>query len=206
VSAPPQLEPRTAAAPRAAREARPAWRLSAFVGRCGEISGEHASAALTLAFRLVLEAQRLGEPVAWIRREDSVFYPPDAAATSVDLEALVVVRVVETRQAARAADLLVRSGAFGLVVLDLGPGARTPPAVLARLGGLAQKHDAAVLCLTEKRGEQPSLGSLVSIRAEARRTRRNEDHFLCLARVLKDKLGGPGWTHEEVFRGPDGLR
>ena len=38
------------------------WSLSAFTGRLGEISGGYASAALTLAFRLVLEAQRQGEP------------------------------------------------------------------------------------------------------------------------------------------------
>ncbi len=189
-----------------APDAPAVWRLSAFTGRLGELSGTHASAALTLAFRLVLEAQRRGEPVAWIARRGNAFYPPDAAEASVDLEALAVVWVPEALPAARAADLLVRSGAFGLVVLDLGPAARLPAAAQARLSGLAKKHDAAVLCLTEKHGDRPSLGSLISIRAEALRTQRVEDLFQCEARVLKDKRRGPGWTHLEICRAPDGLR
>ena len=52
------------------------WQLSGFSGRLIEISGNRASASLTLAFRLVHEAQRQGEPVAWISRRDSVFFPP----------------------------------------------------------------------------------------------------------------------------------
>jgi recombination protein RecA len=183
-----------------------AWQLAAFSGRLGEISGTHGSAALTLAFRLVLEAQRQGEPVAWIARKESVFYPPDVAAAAVDLEALVVVRVSEPLLAARAADQLVRSGAFGLVVLDLGENARVPTHAQARLVGLAKKHHTAVLCITEKDSERPSVGSLVSIRAEAVRAQKLGAHFLCEARILKDKRSGPGWTHREVCRGPDGLR
>jgi len=182
------------------------WSLSAFTGRLGEISGGYASAALTLAFRLVLEAQRQGEPVAWVARQGSAFYPPDAARAAVDLDALVVVWVSEVLMAARAADQLVRSGGFGLVVLDLGVHGRVVPPVQARLVGLAKKHRAAVLCLTEKSREHPSIGSLVSIRAEAVRSREEEDRFLCEARVLKDKRRGPGWKHREVCHGPDGLR
>ena len=182
-----------------------AWRLSAFHGRVGEISGSRATATLTLAFRLVLEAQRLGEPVAWVTGLASAFYPPDVASTAVDLDALVVVRASDVRLSARAADLLVRSGAFGLVVLDLGKEARVPPPVQARLVGLARKHHAAVVYLTEKEAERPSVGSLVSIRAEAARARRTGEQFLCEARILKDKRRGPGWSHEEACHGPDGL-
>ncbi len=177
------------------------WSLSTFAGRLGEICGGRASAALTLAFRLVLDAQRGGEPVAWITRRDRAFYPPDVAEAAVDIEALVVVWAVDARASARAADQLVRSGGFGLVVLDLGEGCLPTP-VQARLAGLARKHRAAVLCLT---GDGASLGALVSIRAEARRSRRERDRFLCRATVLKDKRRGPGWKHQEVFHGPDGL-
>jgi recombination protein RecA len=186
-------------------DAPAAWRLAAFNGRVGEISGHRATATLTLAFRLVLEAQRLGEPVAWITGLASAFYPPDVASTAVDLDALVVVRAPDVRSSARAADLLVRSGAFGLVVLDLGEEARVPPPAQARLVGLARKHHAAVVYLTEKDAERPSVGSLVSIRAEAARARRAGESFLCEARILKDKRRGPGWGHEEVCHGPDGL-
>ena len=183
----------------------PVWRLSSLYGRVGELSGSRATAVLTLAMRLVLEAQRQGEPVAWITRGDSAFYPPDVASAGVDLDALVVVRAPETRKAARAADLLVRSGAFGLVVLDLGANALVQAAVQARLVGLARKHHSAVLYLTEKDRERSSVGSLISIRAEAARARRDQDRFLCEARILKDKRCGPGWSHEEICHGPDGL-
>ena len=183
-----------------------AWQLSAFAGRFGEISGGHASATLTLTFRLVLEAQRRAEPVAWVGRGDCIFFPPDVAETAVDLNALVVVLTPDGRRAFRAVDRLVRSGAFGLVVLDLGQDSRVPPPIQTRFVGLAKKHDTALLCITEKNDERPSIGSLVSIRAQAVRDHKDDDHFLCRAHVLKDKRRGPGWGHTEVFHGPDGLR
>jgi len=182
-----------------------AWQLSAFQGRLTEVSGSHACASLTLVFRLVLEAQRCAEPVVWVSRRECVFYPPDAADAGVDLDALAVVWAPETRLAARAADHLLRSGGFGLVVLDVGADDRMPSAFQTRLAGLAQKHGAALLCITEKNGRRPSLGSLVSLRAEAIRTERAGDRFRCEVRVLKDKRRGPGWKHVEVCRGPAGL-
>ena len=181
------------------------WQLSAFVGRFGEVSGDEAGACLSLVFRLVLEAQRQGEPVVWIGRRESVFFPPDVAETGVDLAALPVVRTSDPLAAARAADYLVRSGAFGLTVLDLGARARLPLRAQTRLAGLAKKHDTALLCITEKEGDRPSLGSLVSLRAHVVRTRRDGDRFHCEARILKDKRSGPCWGHTEVCRGPDGL-
>jgi recombination protein RecA len=186
--------------------ARPvAWRLDVFRGRLAEVSGSHACASLTLVFRLVHEAQRCAEPVVWISRCASLFYPPDVAEAGVDLGALAVVRAPGTRRAARAADHLLRSGGFGLVVLDVGADDRMPVAFQTRLAGLAKKHDAALLCITEKEDRRPSLGSLVSLRAEAIRTERAGDRFRCEVRVLKDKRRGPGWTHVEVCHGPDGL-
>jgi len=181
------------------------WRLSTLVGRLGEVSGDRDSAALTLAFRLVVEAQRRGEPVAWIGRHDHVFFPPDVAAMGIDLAALPVIWTPDTLAAARVADLLLRSGGFGLVVLDVGAGSRLPMHALTRLAALAKQHESALLCLTEKNDARPSLGSLVSLRAHACRTRHETDRFRCELRVLKDKRRGPGWRHVEICRGPDGL-
>jgi recombination protein RecA len=182
-----------------------AWRLAAFRGRLSEVSGSHGCASLSLVFRLVLEAQRLAEPVVWIGRRESTFYPPDVAGVGIDLAALPVVWAPGTRPAASAADRLLRSGGFGLVVLDLGAEARMPVAFQTRLAGLAKKHGAALLCLTEKDGRSPSIGSLVSLRAETTRAERLEDRFRCEVQVLKDKRRGPGWKHAEVCLGPDGL-
>jgi recombination protein RecA len=183
------------------------WNYATFTGRFGEISALHASAVLTLAFQLVLEAQRRNEPAAWITGQASAFYPPDAAEAAIDLAALIVVRAPDNRRIARAADALLRSGGFGLVVLDLGADTRgLNPAMQSRLVGLAKKYQVALICLTRKESRHPSIGSLVSIRAEATRTRDRDDRYTCRARIIKDKRRGPGWQHREVFRGPDGLR
>jgi len=181
------------------------WTLAAFAGRFAEISGDEAGAPLTLVFRLVREAQGRGEPVAWVGRWASTFFPPDVADTGVDLAALPVVRAPDVPAAAAAADLLVRSGAFGLLVLDVGPRAGLPLPVQTRLVGLAKQHGTALICVTEKDGDRPSLGSLVSLRAHTARTRPEPDRFRCEARIIKDKRRGPGWKHTEVCHGPDGL-
>lgn len=182
------------------------WGLDAFIGRFCEISGTEATAALTLAAGLVGEAQRRGEPVAWMTQRQSSFYPPDIAATGVDLGALPVIWTASPLDAARAADLLLRSGAFGLIVMDLGKCHELPLAAQNRLAALAKKHDTALLCLTCKEAHQPSIGSLVSLRAQATRTGRIQQRFHCEARVIKDKRLGPGWSHRGRYHGPDGLR
>jgi recombination protein RecA len=188
-----------------ARRPHAGWTLADLAGRLGELSGSGATAVLTLAFALVLEAQHQGEPVAWITTTESSFYPPDAAEGGVDLDALLVVRVLDARGAARAADRLVRSGAFGLVVLDL-RSAEVPTPLQMRLAGLAQKYQTAVLCLTEKGDAAPSLGSLVCLRVHAQRKKLSKDQFSCELTVLKDKRRGPTWKYTEGCRGPAGLR
>ncbi len=200
--------------------ALPRWGYAQLAGRFVELSGCRGSAVLTLAFGLVREAQQQGDPVAWVSLTRSTFFPPDAAEGGVDLDCLPVVLAPDARAAAWAADQLVRSGGFGLVVLDLGgppPGAeaarRIPDPLQQRLVGLAQAHGSAVVALTAKPAEAPSLGSLVSLRAEARRLPGFEPAaegaagFPCRleVRVLKDKRRGPGRVHREVCRGPAGL-
>ena len=88
------------------------WGFSTFSGRFTEISGDEASASLTIVFRLVLESQKLKEPVVWIGNRQSMFFPPDAADAGVDLRNLAVVLVSGTRAAARATDHLLRSGSY----------------------------------------------------------------------------------------------
>jgi recombination protein RecA len=185
--------------------------LEELAGRLVELSGEGASAVLTLAVGLVLDAQAAREPVAWVSSDESSFYPPDLAESGVDLAALVVVRLSLANHArssalAVAAERLLRSGAFGLCVLDLGKQAELSQPLQSRLLGLAQRHHAALLCLTEKAEETPSLGSLVSLRAQAVRTWLARDRFACELRVRKDKRRGPVWSEREVYRGPLGLR
>jgi recombination protein RecA len=194
-----------APAPGASSREDGGWRLDALSGRLAEISCSGATAALTAATALVLEAQLRGEPAAWVAVGDSIFFPPDLARSGIDLDALPVVRVPDVRSALRAADPLLRSGAFALVVLDLGAEIGIPGAAQTRLAGLAKKHHTALLCLTRKQRDASSLGSLVSLRGESRIKRTAFDRFTWELHIIKDKRRGPGWRHAEVCRGPDGL-
>ena len=182
------------------------WCCQALVGRLVEISAEPGGSSLTLALGLVHDAQRAGEPVAWVSAGPSLFFPPDAAEGGIDLAALPIVRAVGARSAGRAATHLLRSGAFGLVVLDLDEDAALPAPLLARLSKLAQHHAAALVCLTRTPAERPSLGSLVSLRVRARRRRLGDDRYVSEALAIKDKRRAPGWTHTEMHCGPTGLR
>jgi recombination protein RecA len=180
------------------------WTLDEVAGRLVEISGSTASAALTIAFALVRETQQRDEPAGWVTSAESFFYPPDAALGGVDLSALVVVRLPRVESIARAGEKLLRSGGFGVVVLDLGAG-DIPMPLQTRLTGLAHRHHAALICLTEKSGAAFSLGSLVSLRAHAEKRRTADNRFACALHVLKDKRRGPTWHYEELYTGPAGL-
>ena len=192
-----------------AQKLRPAvsptpWALDEVAGRLVEISGSTASAALTLTFGLVREAQQHGEPVGWVTSVDSFFYPPDVARGGTDLSALVVVRLAKVESIPRAGEKLLRSGGFGVIVLDLGAG-DIPMPLQSRLTGLAHRHHSALICLTEKSGAAFSLGSLVSLRAHAEKRRTTDNRFACALRVLKDKRRGPTWHYEEIYTGPAGM-
>lgn len=181
------------------------WTLDALAGRMVEISSAETSASLTAATALVLEAQQRGEPVGWVGTGDSIFYPPDVAASGVDLDALVVVRAANAVQAARAADHLLRSGGFAVLVMDLATDSNLRMPVQSRLSGLAHAHRTAVVCLTRKTGEMPSIGSLISIRGETTLTKEGFDCYAWGVHVIKDKRRGPGWSHTQICRGPEGL-
>jgi recombination protein RecA len=160
------------------------WNLPQVAGRFAEISGSKATAVLTLAFGLVLDAQKHGEPVSWATSTESSFYPPDAAQLGIDLAALVVVRVPKADAIARAGEKLLRSGGFGLVLLDLGV-TDIPTPLQSRLTGLAHHHHTALVCLTDKDSKVFSLGSLVALRVYAERKRVGKNEFACSLSVLE---------------------
>ncbi len=184
----------------------PRWDLPELAGRLTELGAWGATAALTLSAELIWQAQQRTEPAAWITTRPSRFYPPDLADSGVDILALPVITAPDTRVAARAGGRLIRSGAFGLIILDLGAGDGVPPPLQNRLLGLARRYDTAVLLLTEKPAGRPSLGPLVSLRAGSIRKKVAPDCFRCSLEVEKDKRRGPGWNHSGVYRGPVGLR
>jgi recombination protein RecA len=132
------------------------------------------------------------------------------AACGVALDRLPVVRAADAMRAARAADRLLRSGAFGLIVVDLAglaaPGRLLPrpQAAQARLAQLARRHDTALLFLAGEGmiGES----STVSLRARCRSERAGGFRSRCTLRPLKDKRRGTRWRAEQVRRVPAGLR
>lgn len=195
----------------AASEMRPAtaagagWDLDYLAGQIVEVSGWAGSASLTMVASLILETQRRGEPVVWVTAQASIFFPPDLAAMGVDLDALPVVRLGKVADVARAADTLLRSASFALVVLDLGAQQSMSLAAQTRLSGLARKHRAVLIGVTRKERRRQSLGSLVSLRGDCSRQRTDLETFTCEFDVLKDKRGVAGWRHVELCRGPDGL-
>jgi RecA/RadA recombinase len=87
-----------------------------------ELSGPEGSGRARAALLLAARHTARGEPVVWVDPLRRLF-PPGALGLGVDLDHLLVVRPVEDGSApwAWAAEQLLRSGCFPLVVLDLPP-------------------------------------------------------------------------------------
>ncbi|MGF1467591.1 MAG: hypothetical protein ACFCGT_15810 [Sandaracinaceae bacterium] len=173
-----------------------------------ELAGGPAAARTTAACALLLEAQRDGDLCAWIQPEGGALYPPDLAATGIDLEALLIVHVPPSAGPGglpRAAELTLRTGAFGVVVVDLSVAA--PPrgeAWLGRLASLAREREARCVLLGPE--EAPSsLGPLVPIRLRPLRRRVRPGRFAVTTDVLKDKGGHQPVLSVPPLRGPRGL-
>lgn len=208
------------------------WGLPLLVGRLTEISGSGASGVLSCALGLIAEAQgdeaRYGPP-AWVGSAGSLFFPPDAVRAGVSPERLVLLRLPSPATRFHAATTLVRSGAFGLVVVDLADSGRAPidltpsdldgigfPGTdraggrgalrngngippLARLAGLARRHRSAVVALTEKPATAPSLDPRVLGRYDA-----NHAGDGLRLTVVKDKRRGDDPLSHPPF--PPGFR
>ena len=182
------------------------WSFESLRGHLVELAIDGSGSALSAALDIALQSQLGAEPVAWVSATTTLFYPLDAESAGLDLSALAVVRARNVLSALRSAERLMRSGAFGVVLLDLGPMPQAPASALGKLVKLAQLHDAAVVCLTMSRRGRTSLGSMVSLRATSSRERTENGRFICRVRALKDKRRGPGWVFESERSGPVGLR
>lgn len=184
----------------------PEWSLRELAGRLVEISDPQPAASLSFAFLLVRETQMQKDCAAWVGCAQGSFHPPDARDFGIDLRNLPVLRMARCQDACRAAETLLRSGAFRLVVLDLGTVSHVSSATQARMHALVRQHQACVLFLTEKKHERQSIGPLVSLRACTSRSQVETDRFLCELHVTRDKRRGAGWNWQQVFSGIDGYR
>jgi len=178
-------------------------------GRLVELTGGRNAACTTVAVAAVLQAQTEGETAAWVQPRGGALFPPDLAESGVDLDALLVVHVPPRGgdyAAPKAAEMLLRSGGMGLVVLDLRPSPPRGEAWLGRILALAREHESRVVMITASRGRAAgSLGSLVSVRIEPRRVRAGRGVFSIEHGILKDKLGWFSDVAAERRRGPWGL-
>jgi hypothetical protein len=180
-------------------------------GRLIEIASAPAGAQMTAAVACLFQAQREGETAAWIQPAGGVLFPPDLADSGIDLDALLVVNVPQRAGpfgAVKAAELLLRSGGFGLVVLDLralSQGLTRDVAWQGRLLGVVREHDSRLLLLSDGASHAGSLGPLVSVCIEPHRKRVQRGVFAIEHHIRKDKSGLLGALAEEHRRGPNGL-
>ncbi len=142
-----------------------------------EVGGERASAGrAALALRVLASATARGEACAWIDGTDG-FHALSAHAAGVDLARVLWVRGA-SGQAAKACDLVLEAGGFGLVVLDARGPSHTPsdglmqhvpsdglmqpraPLPAARLARRAETSSATLLIL----GDTPLCGAFASTR------------------------------------------
>lgn len=178
-------------------------------GRLIELTGGAGAAATSAAVQILLASQREGDPVAWVQPRGGSLYPPDLAAAGLDLASMLVVHVPSDAGSAgmpKAAELALRTGAFGAVALDL-THVRPPrgDAWLGRLASLAREHDCRCVLLGPA-DASASLGPLVSTRLCARRQRVRPGRYRVETEVLKDKSGAmPSLEAPEAWRGPEGM-
>ena len=105
-------------------------------GRVVEIYGPESSGKTTLALQCVAQAQRLGGAAAFVDAEHALD-PTYAGKLGVNVDDLLVSQPDTGEQALEIADLLVRSGAIDIVVID-SVAALTPKAELE--GDMGDSH------------------------------------------------------------------
>jgi hypothetical protein len=178
-------------------------------GRLIEIASHPSGAQMTIAVACLREAQAQGEPAAWVQPAGGSLYPPDLADNGIDLDALIIVNVPARAGAhglTKAAEVLLRSGGFGMVVIDtLTIPLSMDAAWQGRLLGLAREHGCWLLLLSDGTQRAGSLGPLVSVCLQPQRRRVQRGRFAIEPRIRKDKSGSLCSPAEELRRGPWGL-
>ena len=136
-------------------------------GRVCEIVGQVGSGRTTIGARFVAAATRAGEVVAWIEESRS-FAPADIAAGSANLDRVLWASVSDRRgqhgfdsagrfrryrfsAVFKAAELVLKAGGFGLVVIDSGGSPPLPQNIALRLAREAERSGTAVVVIAPHR-------------------------------------------------------
>jgi len=93
------------------------WNIHYLAGGITELVGPQG--LLTLSSELLRTVQQEQQLAAWISAHGDSFYPPDFADNGIDLASLPVVFARSNRRAFRSAEVLLRSGAFRLIIIDM---------------------------------------------------------------------------------------
>lgn len=169
-------------------------------GRISEIIGPIGSGRTTVAARFVAAATQAGEVIAWIESTRS-FDPAAIAASSARLERVLWAAVDNCRKfipdaaerfrryrpaaVFKAAELVLKAGGFGLVVIDLGiSAAPLPPSIALRLAREAEHSGAAVIVIAPHR----ICGTFAALSLQLRRTEAAFNQFAPASPWLFDGL------------------
>ncbi len=128
-------------------------------GIIATLEGPPGSGRSALAGRLLAAETANGLGAAIETEGGGRLYPPALAVAGVRLERLLLVNAETPAEIARAADIVLRSGAFGILAI---PHAALSAAGWTRLAGLAHRTNALVLAVGERASNE--LGYFASLR------------------------------------------
>jgi hypothetical protein len=130
-------------------------------GRVTELAGRRSTGRTGLACAIAASATRAGETIAWVDPADTL-EPATAESAGMHLTRVLWVRPRSAMDALRAAEILLRAGGFGLVVLDLDVPAsgQRDSNVWSRLARAAEQAHSTLLVVTPERqaGTYAALG------------------------------------------------
>jgi hypothetical protein len=166
-------------------------------GTIAALAGAPSSGRSTLAARLLAAAT--GSGLGALIGND--LFAPALAAAGVRLERQLCVPVTDPVAAARAADIIVRSGAFTVVIIPALPSGRgTGSATWTRLASLAHRANTLLVALGVEPSSELRYFASVHVETTIERVRWNgESGLLCelagydvRATVRKHKRAAPG--------------
>jgi recombination protein RecA len=168
-------------------------------GILATLEGPAGSGRSALAARLLAAATAggLGALIESPAGLEGAFYPPALAAAGVDLNRLLVVPAAGAAGVARAADILLRSAAFGVVVIPMVSLAAT---VWTRLASLTHRANALLIALGGEASDELRYFASLRVRLRSERVRwSGASGLFCElagagaeATILKHKRAAPG--------------
>jgi hypothetical protein len=180
-------------------------------GAISTLEGPASSGRTALAARLLAVGTAGGGAAAivdWHADPNGSVFAPALAAAGVALDRLAIVRVASPLDVVRAADILLRSSAFGTVVIPaIPPLTRVGAAAWTRLANLAHRADAVLLVVGTEASSELRYFATVRIECALGRTiwtgapgpfRVLAGYELC-AHVRKHKRAAPNGEARQQF-------